>query len=126
MRLWKLIGFSRQIVHYSQVKELHASIRYSHTFFAQVLHIALRIRRKSQLTSQLFPWSPGKPLDPPNLPRKDEKPAWMVGTDDSGKSMGLSANLSSFVETLRQTASSVDVEELVKRAKSKKNKDDAG
>ncbi len=71
----------------------------------------------------------GKPLDPPHVPKKDERPAWMIGVDDSGKSMGLSANLSSFVETLRQTANSVDMEELVKRAKprgGKKNRDDTG
>jgi hypothetical protein len=64
----------------------------------------------------------GKPLEP--LPEEgdageESKPAWAAAATIAPGAAGesITANLSSFVETLRQTASSVDVEDLVKRAK---------
>lgn len=57
----------------------------------------------------------GKPLDLP-IAKKEGKPSWVVGNGDDSKTTLLTANLSSFVESLRQTANSVDVEELVQRA----------
>lgn len=64
----------------------------------------------------------GKPLEPlPEEGAADDgaKPAWAAAASIAPGTAGesITANLSSFVETLRQTASSVDVEDLVKRAK---------
>lgn len=66
----------------------------------------------------------GRPLDPVPEVGKEEassKPAWAGGTSATAAAAGageaITANLSNFVETLRQTANSVDVEDLVKRAK---------